>query len=182
MLFTADGVTPVAPQDIVARLAAVSERLTLRWVPSAAGSYWGVMEKWRSGDPRWIEVQRGHIAAAGANDLIHMFDRSMPESSMASWIETHYGERNASKDPIGDARRIVEETERRNAAVREAKMQEIEANNEVKVKEMTDHQRRLLGGDTTETAAPMVSGAEFELPEEGGPVKKTRRRPKVVTA
>jgi len=52
MLVTALG-EPVPPQAAVKLLAAVDERLAIKWVPSpATGPYWAIVETWRRGDER----------------------------------------------------------------------------------------------------------------------------------
>lgn len=72
MLITPLG-EPVPPQSVVKRLAAVDERLTIKWVPSpATGPYWAIVETWRRGDPRWELVQQRQVQEHEAFDILCM--------------------------------------------------------------------------------------------------------------
>ena len=72
MLVTALG-EPVPPQAAVKLLAAVDERLTIKWIPSpATGPYWAIVEAWRRGDERWALVQQGLMREEEAFDILCM--------------------------------------------------------------------------------------------------------------
>ena len=81
MLITPRG-EPIPPQEAVRRLRDIDERLSVKWVPSAAGAYWAIIETWMHGDPRWERVATGEITRDQAFDLRAMLppDCSAEES------------------------------------------------------------------------------------------------------
>lgn len=154
----------------LARLKVCDDRLGCVFVEGMIGGYWALTEKWRPRDPRRERIQSGEIPADKDFDIKHLFPRDLPMESIAAYVETHWGPRNSSRTPAEEAARQAEAREKVKAAKHEEKMNTFDEEQEYKVIHTTDHERRLLGGDTTETAHPMVAG--FGVVEKTGRGKK----------
>lgn len=146
---------PLPPSDVVRRLAAVSDRLAIRWVASPAYSYFGIFERWRPEDPRWESVRRGEFREHQAYDLLANFPRDVAPDEMAAWVEQRWGAR-AYGDPAKEAARMVA-AHRKAKADADATQSDRAADIAIdQSKEMTPHLRRVSAG--VETAHPMVRG------------------------
>lgn len=149
--------------DVVDRLRALDERLSIEWVEGAWGtSYFGLFERWKQGDKRWERVQNGEIPEKNARDIIQMFPRHCPAPEMAAFVEQRWGAR-AVGNPVEEAERMVEAAKRR---LDEAKANAVETavdKSMDRFAKTSAHERRLAGGN--DGAHPMVSGHDFAEPK-----------------
>lgn len=65
---------PEPSPEIARRLAAITPRLTLRWLPGI-GETWAVCLKWAEGDRRWQWVQEGKTDMDRAFDIVGYLPR-----------------------------------------------------------------------------------------------------------
>ena len=161
------------PPAALARLREVDPRLSMRFVPSVAGSYWVITRDWLPDDPRRAAIQAGQMDPAYANDIVATLPGEVGPQEAGAFVERFFVK---SADPKADAvRRVAEQVAQQEKAQKEQLVEFINAQSE-KAAEMTSHDRLLLAG--AETAHPMVSGADFsagaagELPP--APTKRGR--------
>lgn len=153
----ANGV-PLASAVCLARLKVVDPRLGVKYINGVLGGYWALTETWRDRDPRRARIASGEIRPDTDFDVKHLFKRDMPMESIAAYVEANWGPRNAPKDPVAEAARVAEAQQRVKDAKKEEKLEQFNEKQEYQVIHTTDHERRLLAKDTTETAHPMVHG------------------------
>ena len=144
------------PPAALARLREVDPRLSMRFVPSVAGSYWVITREWVADDPRRAAIQRGEMDPAFANDIVATLPGDVGPQEAGAFVERYFVK---SDDPKSDAvRRVAEQVAAQEKANKEQLVEFINSQSE-KAMEMTSHDRLLLAG--AETAHPMVSGADF---------------------
>ena len=95
MLITPRG-EPIPPQEALRRLREIDERLSVKWVPSATGAYWGIIETWKQGDERWARVNSGEITREQAFDLRAMLPPDCSAEEAVGFVERYFR-------PVGDA-------------------------------------------------------------------------------
>lgn len=152
MLITPRG-EPVPPQDAVRRLKAIDERLDLRWVPSAAGPYWGIIEHYKQGDERWERVRSGELPERDAYDLRAMLPPDCSAEEAVGFVERYFA---PVKDAAKEAAEKVEKVVRANRAVKDAHVEKFMVEQEEKQMRTTKHELEVQLG--LATAHPMVSG------------------------
>lgn len=152
MLITPRG-EPVPPQEAVRRLQAIDEHLSVKWVPSAAGPYWGIIETWKAGDERWARVHSGEIGREQAFDLRAMLPPDCSAEEAVGFVERYFR-------PVGhaasDAAEHVQRVVKHNRAVKEQHIEHFMAEQEFKTARTSKHELELVVGATT--AHPMVPG------------------------
>lgn len=148
---------PLPSPSCLARVAAKDPRLGVKYIEGMLGGYWALTERWRETDPRRARIRSGEIPEHKDFDVKHLFNRDMPMESIAAYVEQNWGHR-AVKDPIKEAAQMIERDKKAKADAKAAKMENFDAEQEVKAKELTDHQRRLIANAPHETAHPMVAG------------------------
>lgn len=153
MLVTALG-EPVPPQSVVKRLAAVDERLTIRWMPSpATGPYWAIVEQWRRGDPRWEMVQRGEVSMEHTYDMLCMLPSDCSAEQAEGILLRRFGR---VVDPAKEAAEQVERIAKANAKRKEEHVETFLTEQEDKHARQTKHELELSVGATT--AHPISHG------------------------
>lgn len=144
MLVTALG-EPVPPQSVVKRLAAVDERLSIRWVPSVAGAYWGIVERWHPDDPRWASVRSGEHPEAATYDLRAMLPPDCSAEEAEGFVLRHF-------ERMGDHREAAAEkvatVGKHNAAVKAKHVESFLVEQEEKHVRTTKHELELVVGAT----------------------------------
>jgi hypothetical protein len=152
MLVTALG-EPVPPQSVVKRLAAVDERLSIKWVPSLAGAYWGIIERWRADDPRWPDVRNGVVREQDAFDLRAMLPPDCSAEEAEGFVLRRFTR-------MGDAREAAAEKvatiAKHNAATKAKHVEGFMQDQEDKHIRTTKHELELSVGATT--AHPISHG------------------------
>lgn len=144
------------PPAALARLREVDPRLSMRFVPSVAGSYWVITRDWLPDDPRRAAIQQGQMDPAFANDIVATLPGEVGPAEAGAFVERYFVR---SADPKADAvRRVAEQVAQQAKAQKEQLVQFINDQSE-KAAQMTSHDRMLLAG--AETAHPMVGGADF---------------------
>lgn len=165
MLITPYG-EPVPPQEAVQKLKQIDPRLSLKWVPSAAGAYWGIIETYGEHDPRWSRVNSGELPRELAFDLRAMLPPDCSAEEAVGFVERYFR-------PVGDARKEaaakVEKIVRTNAEVKEKHIEKFIEEQEHKTARTTKHEYEVQLG--LATAHPMVAGVG-----EGTKPKKGRRK------
>lgn len=166
MLVTPRG-DPIPPQSVVDRLAAVDERLTIKWVPSpATGPYWAIVERWPRGDARWQYVRDGVHGEDLAYDMLAMLPPDCSAEQAEGFILRKFARvTDPKKDAQQQVERVQKANDQRKVAVREAFLVE----QEEKHARQTSHEMRVLAG--AEAAHPMVSGVDLPATP-----KKVRRK------
>lgn len=152
MLITPYG-DPVPPQAVVKRLAAIDRRLSIKWVPSVAGPYWGIIERWPEGDNRWQMVQRGEVKEHEAFDIRAMLPPDC-SAEQAEGFVLRYFER--VDDPAKQAAKKMEQIQKYNAATKQKHIDNFMAEQEVKTATTSKHDYEVQLG--LEKAHPMVHG------------------------
>lgn len=152
MLITPRG-EPVPPQEAVRRLRAIDERLSVKWVPSAAGPYWGIIEVWTSSDPRWERVRSGEITEAQAFDLRAMLPPDCSAEQAVGFVERHFR-------PVGhaasDAAAHVQRVAQHNAATKAKHLETFMVDQEYKTARTSKHEYEVQLG--VASAHPISSG------------------------
>lgn len=152
MLITPRG-EPVPPQDAVRRLKAIDERLDLRWVPSAAGPYWGIIEHYKPEDERWSRVRSGELPEKDAYDLRAMLPPDCSAEEAVGFVERYF---RPVRDAAKEAAEKVEKVVKANREVKEAHVERFMVEQEEKHMRTTKHELEVQLG--VATAHPMVSG------------------------
>lgn len=152
MLITPRG-EPIAPQEAVRRLREIDERLSVKWVPSAAGAYWGIIEDWKRDDPRWQMVNAGEVDRAMAYDLRAMLPADCSAEEAVGFVERHFRPvQNAAKE----AAEKVERVQKHNRATKDKHIENFLVEQDEKHVRQTKHDLELVVGAAT--AHPISSG------------------------
>lgn len=146
---------PLASPACLARVRKVDANLGVIYVEGVLGGYWALTERWRDRDPRRAHIQAGTIAADHDFDVKHIFPRTMPMESVAAHVENNWGHR-AVPDAAKTAAQLVDAAKKKKADDKEHKMDVFLDRQEQQVKDMSDHERRVIAG--AEAAHPMVAG------------------------
>lgn len=77
---------PEPSPEISRRLAAITPRLTLRWL-EGIGPSWAVCLAWPEGDRRWERVQTGKTRPDRAFDIIGYLPRECPLDEAPAYLE-----------------------------------------------------------------------------------------------
>lgn len=162
MLITPRG-EPVPPQSVVQRLAAVDERLTIKWVPSVAGPYWAICETWRRGDTRWEMVQRGEFREEDAFDILCMLPPDASSEEAEGILLRKFGR---VSDPAAEAAKQVRRITEANVKQKAAHVEQFLVEQEEKHVRTSKHDLELTVGATT--AHPISHGV--------GDSPRTKRR------
>lgn len=162
MLITPRG-EPVPPQSVVQRLAAVDERLTIKWVPSVAGPYWAICETWRRGDTRWEMVQRGEFREEDAFDILCMLPPDASSEEAEGILLRKFGR---VSDPAAEAAEQVRRITEANVKQKAAHVEQFLVEQEEKHVRTSKHDLELTVGATT--AHPISHGV--------GDSPRTKRR------
>jgi hypothetical protein len=136
---------PVPPQSVVSLLAAVDERLTIKWVPSVAGAYWAICEAWRRGDPRWELVQQGLMRESEAFDILKMLPPDCPAEQAEGILMRHFGR---TTDPRQEAAEAIARVQQHNTKQKEAHVESFLSEQEEKHARQTKHELKLSIGAT----------------------------------
>lgn len=152
MLITPRG-DPVPPQSVVARLAAVDERLTIKWVPSVAGPYWAICETWRRGDSRWDMVQRGEFREQDAFDILCMLPPDASSEEAEGILLRRFGR---VSDPAAEAAEQMQRVATFNATQKKKHVENFLVEQEEKHVRTSKHDLELTIGATT--AHPISHG------------------------
>lgn len=164
MLITPYG-EPVPPQEAVKKLRQIDPRLSLKWVPSAAGAYWGIIETYGEHDPRWARVNSGELPRELAFDLRAMLPPDCSAEEAVGFVERYFR-------PVGDARKEAEAKVKKvvkaNAEVKQRHVDKFLEEQEYKTATTTKHDYEVQLG--LATAHPMVAGVGE------GSLKKSRRK------
>lgn len=147
--------TPLPPQEVINDLRAIDPRFGLRWVGLPTGGYFALTKAWEERDPRRERMRSGELPRGSAFDIEHMFPHDCPTGEMAAYVRARYGPRNAD-NAAEQARRVGDAQVAQNAKAVDVALEAFDALSEQKVKDDTDHQRRLVAG--ADTAHPMVHG------------------------
>jgi hypothetical protein len=164
MLVTPRG-EPVPPQSVVRRLAAVDPRLSVKWVPMPTGAYWGIIERWKEGDPRFEMIQKGEMSPDSAFDLRAILPAGWSVEESESFVARHF---ERVSDPGRQAEDKVKRILKHNRAVKEQHIDNFLVEQEEKHVRTTKHDLELQMGMAT--AAPVSSGVGE------GTIKKSRRK------
>jgi hypothetical protein len=152
MLITPYG-EPVPPQEAVKKLKQIDSRLSLKWVPSAAGAYWGIIETYAEHDPRWTRVNSGELPRELAFDLRAMLPPDCSAEEAVGFVERYFR-------PVGDARKEaaakVQKIVKTNAEVKEKHIERFMIEQEEKTARTSKHEYEVQLG--LEKAHPMVYG------------------------
>jgi len=152
MLITPRG-EPVPPQSVVRRLAAIDERLTIRWVPSVGGAYWAICETYRRGDERWALVQRGELREQEAFDILCMLPPDASSEEAEGILLRRFGR---VEHAASEAQAQVERIARANAQQKQAHVDAFLREQEEKHERFTTHDAELVIGAAT--AHPISHG------------------------
>lgn len=167
---------PEVPPAAAARLREADPRLSMRFIQSAAGSYWAIQRTWDEHDPRRAGIQRQEIPPDAAQDIVAMLPGDVSPDEAGQFVERYFVK---SADPKADAVRMAAEAVKREQEAQAKQLEQFMAAQEEDVRTTTDHDRRLMVG--ADTAHPMVAGADFsagaagELPPAPAPKKKRGR-------
>lgn len=171
MLITPRG-EPVPPQEAVRRLREIDERLTVRWVPSAVGAYWAIVETWPRGDARWERVQTGEITEAQAFDLRAMLPPDCSAEEAVGFVERFFR-------PVGnaaeDAAKHIQQVAKHNANVKAQHLESFIEEQEFKTARTSKHEHEVNLGVV---AAHPISHGFGEGTTEGAKVTARRKRAK----
>lgn len=171
MLITPRG-EPVPPQEAVRRLREIDERLTVKWVPSAVGAYWAIVETWPRGDARWERVQAGEITEAQAFDLRAMLPPDCSAEQAVGFVERFFR-------PVGhageDAAKHIQQVAKHNASVKAQHVETFLVEQEYKTARTSKHEHELNLGVA---AAHPISHGFGEGTTEGAKVVARRKRAK----
>jgi hypothetical protein len=152
MLITPYG-EPVPPQAVVKRLAAIDRRLSIKWVPGAAGPYWGIIERWKGGDERFQLVREGKMRDEEAFDLRAMLPPDCSAEEAEGFV-LRYFER--VDDPTRQATKKMEKIQKHNAEAKQKHIDNFLAEQEHKTATTSKHDYEVQLG--LEKAHPMVHG------------------------
>jgi hypothetical protein len=154
MLLVSPRGEPVPPSSVLKRLAAVDERLSLRWMPSPlTGPYWALVERWRRGDPRWERVQSGELTEDHAVDMVAMLPPDCSVHDVEGWMLRKFGRViDPEKEAAQQIERLQQANEKRKVTIREQFL----VDQEEKHRRQTKHELEVSVGAAT--AHPMVSG------------------------
>lgn len=162
MLVTPRG-EPVPPQSVVQRLAAVDERLTIKWVPSVVGPYWAICETWRRGDPRWEMVQRHEVREEDAFDILCMLPSDASAEEAEGILLRKFGR---VSDPAAEAAEQMRRVTEFNAKQKEQHVEQFLVEQEEKHVRTSKHELEVSIGATA--AHPISHGV--------GDSPRTKRR------
>ena len=98
----------------------------------------------------------GRLPESHAFDIEQRFPRDCAPSDFVAYVRDRWGDRARSVDPAKEAERIVEEAKQNRRDVQESQVETVVGNSVQKVKDESDHMRRVRSG--AERAHPMVSG------------------------
>ncbi len=148
----------MCPSWVSAELAAISPRLKVEWM-SGNGVHspdWALKVRWPNDDPRWEHVRTGRIPESHGYDVEQRFPRDASPSDFVAYVRNRWGDRARSVNPARDAERIVEAARANRRDVQEAQVDTVVEGSVQKVKDESDHLRRVKVG--SERAHPMISG------------------------
>lgn len=169
MLITPRG-EPVPPQEAVRRLQQIDERLSVKWVPSAAGAYWAIIETWPRGDERWSRVQSGEITEAQAFDLRAMLPPDCSAEEAVGFVERFFR-------PVGnaaeDAAEHIKKIDRHNKATKAKHLENFLVEQEFKTARTSKHEYEV---DLGVAAAHPISHGIGEGTTEGAKVTARRKK------
>lgn len=169
MLITPRG-EPVPPQEAVRRLQEIDERLSVKWVPSAVGAYWAIVETWPRGDARWERVQSGEITEAQAFDLRAMLPPDCSAEEAVGFVERYFR-------PVGnaaeDAAKHIEGIAKHNKATKEKHVERFMLEQEFKTARTSKHEYEVDLGIAT---AHPISHGFGEGTTEGAKVTARRKK------
>jgi len=168
MLITPRG-EPVPPQEAVRRLRAIDERLSVKWVPSAAGPYWGIIETWKQGDERWARVNSGEIAPEQAFDLRAMLPPDCSAEEAVGFVERFF---EPVTDAAKQAAKAVDQVERHNKATKAQHLEHFHSEQEFKTARTSKHDYEVQLGLA---AAHPISHGIGEGTTEGAKVTAARK-------
>lgn len=135
------------------RLRDIDERLSVKWVPSAAGAYWAIIETWKQGDPRWERVATGEIGREQAFDLRAMLPPDCSAEESVGFVERYFR-------PVGnaaeDAAKHIEKVVKHNRATKEKHIEHFMIEQEFKTARTSKHEYEVDLG--VATAHPISSG------------------------
>lgn len=144
---------PVPPQEAVRRLREIDERLSVKWVPSAAGAYWGIIEQWKESDPRWEYVKRGEFTRDQTYDLRAMLPPDCSAEEAVGFVERYFR-------PVGhaatDAAEAIAKVTKFNKSVKEKHVENFMAEQDDKQVRTTKHELEVQLG--VATAHPISHG------------------------
>lgn len=176
MLITPRG-EPVPPQEAVRRLREIDERLTVRWVPSAAGAYWAIVETYKPEDPRWSRVHTGEITESQAFDLRAMLPPDCSAEQAVGFVERHF---RPVRHAPSEAAEHVQRVAKHNASAKAKHLEGFLEEQEYKTARTSKHEHELnlgvasahpishgFGEGTTEGAKAVV---RRKRAAKGGPV------------
>jgi hypothetical protein len=169
MLITPRG-EPVPPQEAVRRLREIDERLSVKWVPSASGPYWGIIETWKQGDERWARVNSGEIREEQAFDLRAMLPPDCSAEEAVGFVERFF---EPVTDPAKQAAAKMERVDRENKAVKAAHMERFMEEQELKTATTSKHEYEVQLGVAE---AHPISHGFGEGTTEGAQVVARRKR------
>lgn len=169
MLITPRG-EPVPPQEAVRRLRDIDERLSVKWVPSAAGPYWGIIELWKREDPRWARVRAGEITEGQAFDLRAMLPPNCSAEEAVGFVERYFR-------PVGhaasDAAEHIQKVVKHNADVKAKHVETFMVEQEFKTARTSKHEYEVQLGVA---AAHPVSSGFGEGTTEGAQIVARKKR------
>lgn len=171
MLITPRG-EPVPPQEAVRRLREIDERLTVRWVPSAAGAYWAIVETWPMGDARWERVRAGEITEAQAFDLRAMLPPDCSAEEAVGFVERHF---RPVRHAPSEAAEHVQRVAKHNAAAKAQHVERFLEEQEFKTARTSKHEHEVNLGVA---AAHPISHGFGEGTTEGAKIVARRKRAK----
>ena len=152
MLITPRG-EPIPPQSVVKRLAAVDERLSIKWIPSAVGAYWGIIEAWAPGDPRWADVKSGVVLESAAFDLRAMLPPDCSVEEAEGFVARNF---ERVTDAAEQSTKKVEKVLKHNRERKQKHVDQFLQEQEDKTVRTTTHELEVQLG--VATAHPMVPG------------------------
>lgn len=144
---------PVPPQDAVKRLKAIDRHLDMQWVPSAAGPYWGIIERWREDDPRWSRVRCGEMPSSAAFDVRAMLPHDCSPHEADSFVMREF---TPVRDAAKEATQKVARVQKFNREKKEQHIEKFLEEQEHKTARTTKHDYEVQLG--LATAHPMVAG------------------------
>ena len=152
MLITPRG-EPIPPQEAVRRLREIDERLSVKWVPSATGPYWGIIETWKAGDERWSRVTTGEITPEQAFDLRAMLPGDCSAEQAVGFVERYF-------EPVSNAReqaaKHLDKVVQHNKATKAKHVENFMVEQEFKTARTSKHEYEVQLG--VEAAHPISSG------------------------
>lgn len=144
---------PVPPQEAVKRLRAIDERLSIKWVPSAAGPYWAIIETWRPDDQRWQMVRRGEVPEKFAFDIRAMLPPDCSAHEAEGFVMRTF---RPVRDAAKEAGQKMAAVQKFNREVKEKHIENFLIDQEDKTKRTSKHEHELSLG--VATAHPMIHG------------------------